>query len=141
MLRPALALLLIALPVAASAQGQQVPDQQAQSGQPPQRVRSIQLKPGEKCPPSTSTDVVVCGTLSEPYRIPKALREDKPIPAQNQSWAARTETADEIGRVAGGLPDTCSPVGSGGQSGCALQANKQWVAEKAAERRAASSVP
>ena len=85
--------------------------------------------------------VVVCGTLSEPYRIPKALREDKPIPAQNQSWIARNETAEEIGRVNGGLPDTCSPVGSGGQTGCSLQANKAWVAEKTAERRAASSVP
>ena len=136
MLRPTLALALIALPVAAFAQ-----DQQAQTGQPPQRVRSIQLKPGEKCPPSTSTDVVVCGTMSEPYRIPKELRDAYPIPAQNQSWVARTQTADDIGRTAGGLPDTCSPVGSGGQSGCALQANKQWVAEKTAEKRAAESVP
>lgn len=141
MLRPTLILALLALPTAAFAQDQQAPDQQAQSGRPPQRVRSVQLKPGEKCPPSTSTDVIVCGTLSEPYRIPKALRDDGVIPAQNQSWAARTETADEIGRVAGGLPDTCSPVGSGGQSGCSLQANKQWVAEKAAQNRAASSVP
>ena len=136
MLRPALILALAAFPSVATAQ-----DQQAQSGQPPQRVRSVTLRPGEKCPPSTSTDVVVCGTLSEPYRIPKALRDERPIPAQNQSWVARTETADDIGRVAGGLPDTCSPVGSGGQSGCALQANKAWVAEKTAERRAASSVP
>ena len=136
MLRSALVLALIALPSVAMAQ-----DRQAQSGQPPQRVRSVTLRPGEKCPPSTSTDVVVCGTLSEPYRIPKALRDDKPIPAQNQSWVARTETADEIGRTNGGLPDTCSPVGSGGQSGCSLMANKAWVAEKAAERRAASSVP
>jgi hypothetical protein len=136
MLRPTLILALLALPSAAFAQ-----DQQAQSGQPPQRVRSVTLRPGERCPPSTTTEVVVCGTLSEPYRIPKSLREDKPIPAQNQSWVARTETADRIGRVAGGLPDTCSPVGSGGQSGCALMANKDWVAQKTEERRAASSVP
>ena len=133
MLRSTLILALVALPAAALAQ--------AEAGQPPQRVRDIQLRPGEKCPPAASGEVVVCRTLDEPYRIPKALRDDKPIAAQNQSWAARTETADEIGRVAGGLPDTCSPVGSGGQSGCALQANKAWVAEKAAERRAASSVP
>ena len=136
MLRPTLVLALLALPVAASAQ-----DQQAQTGQPPQRVRSVTLAPGQKCPPSSSTEVVVCGTLDEPYRIPKALRDDRPIPAQNQSWTNRAATADEIGRVAGGLPDTCSPVGSGGQSGCAAQAAKQWVAEKTEERRQASSVP
>lgn len=136
MLRPTLVLALLALPVAASAQ-----DQQAETGQPPQRVRSVTLSPGQKCPPSSSTEVVVCGTLDEPYRIPKALRDDHPIAAQNQSWTNRAATADEIGRVAGGLPDTCSPVGSGGQSGCAAQAAKQWVAEKTEERRQASSVP
>ncbi len=127
MLRLALAAALLALPTLASAQ-----DQQAQTGQPPQRVRSLTLKPGEKCPPSTSTDVVVCGTLSEPYRIPKSLRDDKPIPAQNSSWVARTETADEIGRVAGGLPDTCSPVGSGGHTGCTQQMINRYYADKRA---------
>ena len=136
MLRSALVIALLALPSVAPAQ-----DRQAESGQPPQRVRSVTVRPGEKCPPSTATDVVVCGTLSEPYRIPKALRDEGPIPAQNQSWVARTESADQVGRVAAGLPDTCSPVGSGGQTGCALQANKAWVAEKAAERRAASTTP
>ncbi len=136
MLRPILIVALLALPAAAFAQ-----TGDAQGGQPPQRVRNVQLRPGEKCPVAASGEVIVCGQISEPYRIPKELRDDKPIPAQNQSWAARTETADEIGRVAGGLPDTCSPVGSGGQTGCALQANKAWVAEKTAERRTASSIP
>ena len=136
MIRLVLATALLALPVAAPAQ-----DRQAQTGQPPQRVRSVTVRPGEKCPHSTQTDVVVCGTLDEPYRIPKALRDDHPIAAANQSWVNRTATADEIGRVAGGLPDTCSPVGSGGQSGCALQANKQWVAAKTEERRQAASAP
>lgn len=136
MFRPVLALALFTLPVAVQAQ-----DGQAETGQPPQRVRSVTIRPGEKCPQSTATDVVVCGTLDEPYRIPKGLRDDHPVAAQNQSWVNRTATADEIGRVAGGLPDTCSPVGSGGQTGCALQANKQWVAAKTEERRQASSAP
>ena len=136
MLRPALILALVALPMAAAAQ-----DKQAQTGQPPQRIRSVTIKPGEKCPTSTAQEVVVCPTLDEPYRIPKTLRDDHPSAAQNQSWGTRAAAADETGRVAGGLPDTCSPVGSGGQSGCALQANKQWVAEKTEERRKASSTP
>lgn len=136
MLRMSIVLALIALPIAAQAQ-----DTQAETGQPPQRVRSVTVRPGEKCPQSTSTDVVVCGTLDEPYRIPKALRDDHPIAAQNQSWVNRTATADEIGRVAGGLPDTCSPVGSGGMTGCGLQASKQWVAAKNEEKRQASSAP
>ena len=136
MFRSTLALALLVLPAGAMAQ-----DRQAESGQPPQRVRNVTIRPGEKCPPSTATDVVVCGTLTEPYRIPQALRDDHPVTAQNQSWVNRAATADQIGRVAGGLPDTCSPVGSGGQTGCGLQASKQWVAAKTEEKRQQSSAP
>ena len=136
MFRPLVIAALVAFPGIASAQAQQ-----AESGNPPQRIRSVTLRPGEKCPPSTSTDVVVCGTLDQPYRIPKSLRDDGPIKAANQSWVNRTATADDIGRTAGGLPDTCSPVGTGGQSGCALATNKQWAAEKRAQRAADATTP
>jgi hypothetical protein len=119
---------LIALPAMASAQDAQV-------ASPPQRIRSVTLTGDEKCPASTNGEVVVCSTLDQPYRIPKALREDKPIAAQNQSWVNRAASMDQIGRVAGGLPDTCSAVGTGGQSGCFLARNNAY----AAERRAPSS--
>ncbi len=64
-----------------------------------------------------------------------------PIPAQNQSWVNRVADIDQTGRVAGGLPNTCSPIGNGGQTGCSVQAAKQWAAEKRAQRRAESSIP
>lgn len=86
---------------------------------PPRKIRSVMLSPGEKCPPATSPDeVVVCGNLEERYRIPKELRNEGPIAPPNQSWAAKQAVADEVGREAGGLPNTCSPVGTGGQTGC-----------------------
>ena len=112
----------------------------AQEGGSPQRIRSVTLAPGEKCPPSTGDEVVVCSRAGNPYRIPPALRRTE-IPAANQSWANRAATADQIGRVAGGLPDTCSPVGNGGQTGCALARNQNYAAEKRAEARAAEGVP
>ena len=124
----------LALPTASLAQDD--------SGKAPQRVRSVTLNRGQKCPPATSPDeVVVCSTLEEPFRIPRALRNDGPVPAANQSWANRTAAMDQTGRVAGGLPDTCSPVGTGGQSGCSLQRNQQWAAERRAEIRANESAP
>ena len=131
MLRTPLVLLALAIPAAASAQ-------QAETGQPPQRIRDVTLSPGQPCPKQTATEVVVCHTLDNPYRIPKGLRDEGPVPAANQSWAARTQTVDQVGRVAGGLPDTCSAVGTGGQSGCSLQINQQGAAEQRARRAAAN---
>lgn len=140
MFRTALFATLVVLPSLASAQAQTqgsrpTQAETAQGGQPPQRVRSVTLNAGQACPKGTGDEVVVCQTLDQPYRIPKSLRDDKPIPAQNQSWVNRAAALDEVGRVAGGLPDTCSAVGTGGQSGCALQRAKAY----SAERRANSS--
>ena len=116
---------LIALPTMAFAQDAQV-------ASPPQRIRSVTLTGDQKCPPSTNGEVVVCSTLDQPYRIPKALRDDKPIAAQNQSWVNRAAQIDDVSRTAGGLPDTCSPVGSGGQTGCSMMWNRNWAAERRA---------
>ncbi|WP_334004542.1 hypothetical protein [Sphingomonas aerolata] len=88
---------------------------------------------GQKCPTSTNGEIVVCSTLDQPYRIPKELRDTAPIAAQNQSWVNRAATVDQVGRVAGGLPDTCSPVGTGGQSGCALARARAYSAERRAQ--------
>jgi hypothetical protein len=126
---------LFLLPGVASAQ-----DQQAESGKPPQRIRNVTLSGAETCPKPVDGEVVVCSTLEEPYRIPKALRESKKSAATN-SWVNRAATMDEIGREAGGLPDTCSPVGSGGQTGCALRLNQQYAAERAEKKRQESSIP
>ncbi|KTW02665.1 hypothetical protein [Sphingomonas sanguinis] len=137
MVRAALIAALLLTPGAAL--GQQSPNNpQAESGQPPKRVRQVTLTGDQKCPESTAEEVVVCGRDDEPYRIPKALRNDKPIPAQNQSWVNRAATMDQVGRVAGGIPDTCSPVGTGGQSGCSMMWNQQYQAERRARRAEAT---
>ena len=105
----ALTLMSIALPALA----------QTAPADPPTTIRNVMLAPGEKCPdPSSATEVVVCGTLEDRYRIPKELRNSGPVLPQRQSWAAKQDVNDEVGREAAGLPDTCSPVGTGGQTGC-----------------------
>ena len=147
MLRPfAVALLLATVPTATVAQSapqaSTTEAKQAESGKPPLRIRSVTLTGNEPCPQASNPDqeIVVCARVGEPYRIPKALRDQKPIPAQNQSWVNRVAVMDEVGRRAGGLPDTCSPTGSGGQTGCAKLRAEQSAAEKADAKRQASQV-
>lgn len=142
----AVAALLATVPVAGFAQTDaptSAAQRQAESGKPPLRIRSVTLTGNEKCPQSANPDdeIVVCARAGEPYRIPKELRNDKPIPAQDQSWVNRTAVADEVGRRAAGLPDTCSPTGSGGQTGCSILRAQQYAAEKAEARRVQSSIP
>ncbi len=142
----AIALTLAVVPVASYAQTAEQSDaaaKQAESGKPPLRIRSITLTGNQTCPKSSNPDaeIVVCARQGEPYRIPKELRDDKPIPAQNQSWVNRAAVADDVGRRAAGLPDTCSPTGSGGQTGCAMLRAQQYAAEKAEAKRQAALIP
>lgn len=125
---------LIALPGMASAQD-------ATAGTPPQRIRSVTLTGDQQCPKSSGGEIVVCSTLDQPYRIPKSLRDTKPIAAQNQSWVNRAATMDQVSRVAGGLPDTCSAVGTGGQSGCFLARNQAYAAERRAPASETDTTP
>ena len=113
----------------------------AQDGKPPQRIRSVEIRKGETCPKAQSSDeVVVCRTIEEPYRIPSPLR-DEGAAAQpnNQSWVNRAADVDRTSRVAAGLPDTCSAVGTGGQTGCFQQQARQYAADKKARAAAARS--
>ncbi len=123
---------ILALPSVASAQTQVDQQAQAETGQPPQRIRQVTLTGSEACPKAEGDEIVVCSRIdpNEQYRVPKELRAPPEVPAQNQSWVNRAATVDQVGRVAGGLPNTCSPVGSGGQTGCAIQQGKAWAAER-----------
>ncbi len=86
-----------------------------------EKVKLVYVYGDDPCPAASKDpdEIVICAKLpdNERYRIPKELRDDKPIPAQNQSWVNRTAVADDVSRRAAGLPDTCSPTGSGGQTG------------------------
>ena len=135
MIRFVTAVALIALPLAAAAA--QTKDA---AGDPPQRIRSVTLRANEPCPKGDGNEIVVCSRLDEPYRIPKRLRSTEPS-AANRSWAARAAVADEVGRRAGGLPNTCSPVGSGGQTGCTIQLLQEARDANRAKAAGESDVP
>ena len=122
MIRLLLAASIATLPVAAS----------AQDGAPPNRIRSVQLKPGETCPPSTADEVVVCAPPeTEQYRIPKALRDEPRTDVQSTSQAVRMDRVMQDNRRI--LPGSCSAVGSNGATGCAQAAAEAWSAEMRAK--------
>lgn len=106
--------------------------QEGQASDPPKRVRSVILYGDQKCPKADSTDeIVVCSNGGDsPYRIPPKLRESRPSPASN-SWVNKAQTIQEVSRK--GLPNSCSAVGSGGQTGCNRALLDQWAEERRAK--------
>lgn len=116
-------LFLLALLIAAPAEAREGP------------VRQINLTVygEERCPPPSDEEIVVCARLPEEerYRVPPALRERRDRPAEI-SWASQNEALEEDARTQ--RPDSCSVVGSGGQSGCTGSLIRQWLAERRMRR-------
>ncbi|BBB07951.1 hypothetical protein [Sphingopyxis sp. EG6] len=122
LLLPLLATLTLAMPAAAQ------DDSLGQSAQPPQRTSVLYTYGDEPCPEPEGNEIVVCAQQpeSERYRVPKELREElkDDAPVGGGSWASKVEGYDNIARQT--RPDSCSPVGSYGYTGCAALALRQW---------------
>lgn len=84
----------------------------------------------DECPPPVGDEIVACARLpeSERYRIPPPLREKRPDTVGGQSWSNHVESYQNVARLS--RPDSCSPVGSYGYSGCTAAALRQWFAER-----------
>ncbi|MET0309144.1 MAG: hypothetical protein ABW023_10600 [Sphingomonas sp.] len=110
--------------------GQAGPQDQNAPQDPPKRVRSILLYGDDKCPPSKDPDeIVVCANAGDsPYRIPKRFRDAPKEDAASQAWTNRMEYVEQVNRA--GLPNSCSAVGTGGQTGCTRQFLQQWYQER-----------
>ncbi|NBW75782.1 MAG: hypothetical protein EBR34_08280 [Sphingomonadaceae bacterium] len=102
---------------------------QPNEGRSPDRISSVTVFGNDPCPSGTEDEIVVCGREpeSERYRIPKSLREVKYSPPA-QSWTSRVHTLDDLARTS--MPNSCSVVGTGGQTGCYAHALERWFAER-----------
>ena len=104
----------------------------AQSSQPPQRTSVLYTYGDEPCPEPQGDEIVVCAQQpeSDRYRVPKELREEikEDVPAGGGSWASAVEGYDNVARAS--RPNSCSPVGSYGFTGCASAAMRQWFEER-----------
>jgi len=97
---------------------------------PPKRVRSVITYGDEVCPKQTDPDeIVVCANGGDsPYRIPKRFRDRPKDGPTARAWTSRMETVEEVNRA--GLPNSCSPIGTGGQTGCTRQFIQQWYQDR-----------
>jgi hypothetical protein len=102
----------------------------AQNGSP-ERQADLTVYGSDPCPQSTDDEIVVCHRRPEEerYRIPAPLRRSSQNP--EQSWGTRVETLDEVSRDT--RPNSCSVVGTFGQSGCTRQMIRQWYEERRAQ--------
>lgn len=92
------------------------------------RISTLVVYGKDACPRSSGDEIVVCARQpeSERYRIPKPLRTPAYNAARDGSWAGTAKVLEFVSRQ--GLPDSCSPNGSFGQSGCFrqfLEANRR----------------
>ncbi|MEM8696998.1 MAG: hypothetical protein AAGE05_13340 [Pseudomonadota bacterium] len=84
----------------------------------------------DECATSNGEIIVVCVRRdeSERYRIPPELRDTRDL-AANESWLARSQSVEYVGR---GGTMSCSPVGPGGFTGCTEQLLRSARAERGA---------
>ena len=81
----------------------------------------------DSCPRDT---ICVRRSESERFRIPQELRRIEPS-GQSNSWAARARSMEYVG--ASGT-NSCTPVGSGGWTGCYQQMLRQAREERRARQ-------
>jgi hypothetical protein len=103
------------------------------------KVRYVIVYGNDRCPRTTSDEIVVCSRRpeSERLRIPPNLREE-PLSPESESWSKRAERLETMGRT--GIA-SCSPVGPGAGSGCLLEVIRKAREEQQAMARERAKAP
>ena len=103
---------------------------QGQAGSTDEKISRIVVYGRDPCPRGAGDEIVVCARRpeTERYRIPEALREPSDNP-DNESWAAKAETIEYVGKT--GI-QSCSTVGPGGVSGCWNEMVRAWRKDRQA---------
>jgi hypothetical protein len=110
--------------------------------QPPEKMTTLVVYGNDPCPRSSDEEIVVCARQpeSDRYRVPKRFRGKAPGPESvTGSWANTVRDLEYVGRQ--GTPNSCSVIGSGGQTGCFARFLAQARAERAAARSEAAAIP
>jgi hypothetical protein len=99
-----------------------------------EKVNQLIVYGKDPCPASSGDEITVCARKDEGerYRIPEDLREN-PNQTSNQAWTERVKAYETVGAFG---TNSCSPVGSGGQTGCLAK----LIDNAYAERKQSSSV-
>ena len=102
------------------------------------RINEIIVYGTDPCPRSTDDEVVVCKRVGEEerYRIPERLREGGTL-QERTAWAKKVRSIERVGRTG---PQSCSPVGPAGYTGCMEQMIRD-AREESDEARQQQTVP
>lgn len=106
----------------------------------PETYRMLVVYGDDPCPRSETDDIVVCAREpeSERYRLPKRFRDQKPEAAK-ESWTNTAQSLEMVSKE--GLPNSCSVIGSNGQSGCFRQFARIMREQRQADARERAGVP
>ena len=99
---------------------------------PPERTTSLVVYGDDPCPKGEGDEIVVCARKpeNERYRIPKQLRNPRRTDPPSTAWGTRWADVEDQTRFT--RPNSCSPVGSYGQTGCMAAMLHQWHVERQA---------
>jgi hypothetical protein len=102
----------------------------AQASEPPERISFLVTFGADRCPEAVGDEIVVCAARpeSERYRVPESLRKTEEAPVRGGSWTSAVANLDGYARAV--LPNSCSPNGSNGFTGCTQRALQVWFAER-----------
>jgi len=99
--------------------------------EPPPVTTTTTVYGNDPCPKPRGDEIIVCGREpeSERYRIPKRFRGGPRVESGGSaSWASRVAGLEDAQRFT--RPNSCSAIGSGGQSGCTQAMLRQWFVER-----------
>lgn len=85
----------------------------------------------DPCPKARGDEIIVCAREpeGERYRIPKRFRTGPRIESgASASWASRVAGLEDAQRFT--RPNSCSAIGSNGQTGCTQAMIQQWYRER-----------
>jgi hypothetical protein len=131
------AVLALSLTAAAPVLAQDSPNEQSVTQKPDGTIVITLLVYGEDaCPQTNGDEIVVCSRRpeAERYRIPPKLRQKADdFSGDRGSWTSHNEALEASTRFT--RPNSCSTVGTGGQTGCLAAALHQWYLEKQMEKK------
>ena len=93
-----------------------------------EKINQLIIYGDDVCPQSSEAEITVCARKGEGerFRIPEVLRGD-PLSPKNEAWTDRVQAYETVGSQ--GIA-SCSPVGSGGATGCMAKLIDTAYAEK-----------
>lgn len=103
----------------------------ALAADPPARTVTTTVYGADPCPQPKDDEIIVCAREpeSERFRIPKRFRSGpRTESGASASWASRAAGLERAQRFT--RPNSCSAIGSNGQTGCTEAMLQQWFRER-----------